>query len=146
MKHTFEIELRQTEGREPELFGTILQEGRAASQKREVFAPGSVVWPGTGIEIMPKHNGTVETRAHPVRSSTGLLEIRATATPALRNAVQAGRKYMSVEFFSLKENRTAGDIREITRAMVTGAALVPNPEYVQTGAELRNKNRRRAWL
>ena len=146
MIHTFSIELREAEGRNPELHGVILQEGRAAGERRELFTMNSVKWPREGVEIMPKHNGTIETRAHPIRSSDGVLEIRATATPALRAAVQAGRKHMSVEFFSLRENRTAGDIREITSAMVTGAALVPNPEYVQTSAELRSKQRRRVWL
>ena len=146
MKHSFEIELRETEGREPMLHGTILQEGRAATVRREIFAPGSVRWPGGGIEIMPEHRGTVESRAHPIRSDTGELSITARATDALRAAVAAGRKYMSVEFFSLEERTTEGGIREITKAMVSGAALVPSPEYDMTAAEIRSTNRRRQWL
>ena len=146
MKHSFEIELRETEGREPMLHGTILQEGRAASERREIFAPGSVRWPGTGIEIMPEHRGTVESRAHPIRSDTGELSITARATDALQKAVAAGKRYMSVEFVSLEERTTPGGVREILKAMVYGAALCSVPEYDMTAAELRNKNRRKAWL
>ena len=146
MKHSFEIELRET-GREPELHGIVLQEGRAASERREIFTLGSVRWPSEGIEIMPEHRGSVESRAHPIRESDGRLTIRARATDALRAAVQAGKRYMSVEFHALEQRTTAGGIREITRALVTGAALVANPEYDMTAAEVRNKDRREwPWL
>ena len=67
MKHSFEIEIRQAEGREPELHGTMLTEGRAASERRELFAPGSVEWPAGGVEIAPSHVLPSEAKAHPVR-------------------------------------------------------------------------------
>ena len=69
MRHSFEIELREVEGREPMLHGTILQEGRAgfvgAGNYSHRGASGGRV---QGIEIMPEHRGTVESRAHPIRS------------------------------------------------------------------------------
>ena len=142
----FEIELRETQGREPELHGIILQEGRAASRRSEIFAPGSVSWPANGIEIRAVHKGATESRAHPVRGSDGTLSIRARATDALREAIQAGKKYMSVEFSAIEQRNTEGGIREITRAMVFGAALVSSPEYLQTAAELRSTKRRMLWL
>ena len=147
MKHSFEIEIRQVEGREPELHGIVLQEGRAASERREIFTPGSVQWPSEGIAILPEHRGSVESRAQPVRESDGRLTIRARATDALRAAVQSGKRYMSVEFNALEERQTGGGIREITRALVSAAALVASPEYDMTAAEVRNKHRREwPWL
>lgn len=145
MKTTFEIELRN-EGREPELHGTMLTEGRAASGGRaEVFAPGSVQWPELGVEIAPGHDLASESRAHPVRQRDGRLTLRARATEKLREAVEAGARFMSVEFHALEERTTRGGVREILSAMVKRAALVPNPEYDTTAAELRQRRRRR-WL
>ena len=146
MKHTFEIEIRQAEGREPELHGTMLTEGRAASERRELFAPGSVQWPSDGVEIAPSHFLPSEAKAHPVRQRDGRLTLRTRATDALRQAVESGAKFMSVEFHALKERRTKGDIREILSALVVRAALVPSPEYDTTAAEVRSKRGRRVWL
>ena len=56
MKYSFEIEIRESDNNyEPMLYGTILQEGRAASGgRREVFCtPGSVEWPSEGVAIAP---------------------------------------------------------------------------------------------
>ena len=146
MKTSFEVEIRQAEGRVPELFGVMLTEGRAASGGRaEVFAPGSVQWPVEGVGVAAGHDGETEVRAHPVRERDGRLTIRARATDALRKAVEAGSRYMSVEFHALEERRTQGGVREILGAMVERAALVPNPEYDTTAAELRNKRGRRWW-
>ena len=146
MKHSFEIEIRQAEGREPELHGTMLTEGRAASERRELFVFGSVIWPTDGVEIAPSHFLPSEAKAHPVRQRDGRLTLRTRATDALRQAVESGAKFMSVEFHALKERRTKGDIREILSALVVRAALVPQPEYDTTAAELRNKRGRRVWL
>ena len=146
VKHSFEIEIRQAEGREATLCGIVIQEGRAASERKEIFAPGSVQWPSTGIEIMPEHRGAVESRAHPVRASNGEIRISARATEALRQAVEQGKRFLSLEFFALEQRVTGGGIREITKCMMTGAALVSNPEYVQTSAEIRAKQGRRVWL
>ena len=62
-------------------------------------------------------------------------------------AVEAGRRFMSVEFFPLKESRNASNIREIQTALIVAGALTADPEYGQTKAELRNRSRRRrVWL
>ena len=148
MKHSFEIEIRETENREPSLFGTILTEGRAASERRELFAPGSVQWPSDGVEIAPGHFMPSEARAHPVRQRDGRLTISARATDALRKAVESGAKYMSVEFHALREKRTKGDIREILSALVVRAVVTKTPEFDTTAAEVRSKKqgRRPFWL
>ena len=146
MKTSFEVEIRQADNREPELFGVMLTEGRAASGGRaEVFAPGSVSWPSEGVGISAGHDGETEVRAHPVRGRDGKLTIRARATATLRQAVENGARFMSVEFHALQERRTQGGVREILGALVERAALVPNPEYDTTAAELRNKRGRRWW-
>ena len=148
MKHSFEIEVRQEAGREPMLHGVMLTEGRAASGGRaEVFTPGSVQWPSEGVEIAPGHKAKTETKAHPVRHRDGKLSFSARATDKLCQAVESGARYMSVEFIALQERRTQGGVREILSALVKRAALVPNPEYDTTAAELRAKEgRRRVWL
>ena len=74
--------------------------------------------PSEGVEIAPAHDAGTEARAHPVRGGNGELRITARATEALRAAVQAGAKFMSVEFHALEERITAAGVREILRAMV----------------------------
>ena len=145
MKHCFQVEIRQVE-HEPKIHGIIIQEGRAASERKEVFTPGSVQWPTEGIGISAGHKGRTETRAHPVRQRNGQITVKTRATDALRAAVEAGSRFMSVEFVALQERRTKGGIREILSATVTRAALVPSPEYDMTMAEIRNKQGRRWWL
>ena len=146
---SFEVEVRAARaGREPTLYGVMLQEGRAASGGRaEVFAPGSVSWPHSGVEVTVGHRAAeVEARAHPVRRRDGRLTLAARATARVREAVEAGARFMSVEFVSLRERRTAGGVREILAALVTRAALVSSPEYDTTAAEVRSRSRRRVWL
>ena len=112
-----EVEIRESEG-VPRLHATILQEGRAAAGGRnELFAPGSVLWPEAGIAIRTEHHGRAEANAMPTRQPGGEIRIAAKATPAIVAAVAAGRKAMSVEFTALRETRTAGGVREITRGL-----------------------------
>ena len=150
MRVGFEVEVREAEaaGHAPMLRGTMLQEGRAASGgRREVFTPGSVEWPAGGVVVRTEHRGKAEARGLVVRQSDGRLTVTARATSAIREAVKAGKRYMSVEFHSIEERTTAGGVREVLRAFVDGAALVAEPEYDTTSAELRRKRRRRrVWL
>ena len=150
MKIGFEVEVRESDkpGYEPTLRGVMLQEGRAASGGRsEVFTPGSVSWPHDGVLILTEHRGKAEARGQVVRERDGRLTISARATEAIREAVKAGKRYMSVEFRSIEERTTAGGVRELLRAAVDAAALVSSPEYDSTLAEVRkSESRRRVWL
>ena len=129
----------------PTLRGVILQEGRAASGGRaEVFAPLSVVWPSDGIALLGEHRGEALAHAVPVRGVDGSLRIETRATPEIIAAYET-RRYFSVEFHAISEVRTKGGVREISRALVESAALVPNPEYPNVKAEVR-ASRRRVWL
>ena len=122
------------------LYGTLVQEGRAASGGRaEVFAPGSVEWPSTGVGILLAHREVPEVRAMPSRQSDGRITVEASATPAIREAVEGGRKWMSIEFHALAERTTRGGVREIQRALVPDAALVADPEYDVSDAEVRRR-------
>ena len=129
----------------PRLYGTVLQEGRAATGGRaEVWAPGAMTWPATGIALRASHLGEEIGRAVPTREPNGEIHIEAPASPAIMAAVR-DRPYLSVEFYPLREIRTAARVREIQLAVVDGAAFVDTPEYQQARAEVREA-RRRVWL
>jgi len=136
------IECRQ-EGEQ--LRGLILTEGRAAAGgRRELFAPGSVVWPADGIALLDGHGGDRLAQVYPARHGNEI-RIATPVTDRIRQAVESGKAKMSIEFRSLQEQTTAGGVREVLRAVVHAAALVASPEYTQTSAEIRTKDRRR-WL
>ena len=139
------VEVRE-EGNE--LHGVLVQEGRAASGGRsELFAPGSISWPADGVGILTEHRGEPETRAFPHRDALGRINVRAQATAAIKDAIAAGKKFMSVEFRALEERTTKAGVREILSAYVAAAALVASPEYDVTAAEVRERGtRRRLWL
>ena len=139
MIDSFAVEIREQDGREPMLHGVMLQEGRAASGgRRELFAPGAIEWPSAGVAIMTQHLGAIESRGHVVRERDGRLTITARATEGITAAVAAGKRFMSVEFKTLRERVTKGGIREIQRAFVDAAALVDRPEYDTSSAEVRS--------
>ena len=143
LSYVVPVEVREADDG-PMLRGAILQEGRAAHGGRaEVFAPLAVVWPSDGIALLGEHRGSELARAVPTRDADGSLRIETRATPAIL-AAYATRKYFSVEFHALAEIRTAGGVREIQRALIEAAALVPNPEYPGVRAEVRS-TRRRVW-
>ena len=139
MMRNREFEIRESEDG-PKLRGVMIQEGRAASGGRaEVFTPGSVSWPADGVGILLDHRQAPETRAIPQRQSDGRITLATRATDAIREAVAAGKRFMSVEFHSLQERVTRGGVREIMRAIVPSAALVAEPEYDVSSAEVRQR-------
>ena len=127
------------------LHGVLIQEGRAASARAEIFAPLSLVWASDGIALRSKHLGVEDSRAVPTRESNGEIRIAAPASSAIVAAFNEGRKFLSIEFHALKETRSAAGVREIQQAFLPGAALVTDPEYKQARAEMRSR-RRRFWL
>lgn len=148
----FEVEIREEAGREPTLYGIMLQEGRAATGgRRELFTLNSIEWPSEGVGVLLRHRGPVETRGHVVRDRDGRLALTARATDAVVEAVRAGKRFMSVEFTSLRERTTRAGVREIQRAFVAAAALTDKPEYDTTAAEVRSsvgdvERKARVWL
>ena len=140
------VELRESEGQR-RLHGVLIQEGRVASQRAELFAPGACTWPHEGVDILTEHRGQSEARTLPTRQSDGSIVIDAPASPGMVAAVESGRRWMSVEMHVLADKRNAADVREIASALIVAGALTADPEYTQTSAELRGRaTRRRFWL
>ena len=129
----------------PVLHGVLIQEGRAASARAEVFAPLSLVWASDGIAIRAKHLGAEVSRAIPTREANGEIRIAASASAPIVAAFNEGRRFLSIEFHALQETRSAAGVREIQQAFLPGAALVSDPEYKQASAEVR-AFQRRVWL
>ena len=138
------VEIREAKDG-PTLHGVLIQEGRAASARAEVFAPLSLVWASDGIALRAKHLGLEDSRAIPTREANGEIRIAAPASAAIVAAFNEGRRFLSIEFHALQETRSTSGVREIQRAFLPGAALVSDPEYSQATAEVRSK-RRRVWL
>jgi len=145
------IELRADESRQSpgRLRGTILETGRVASDRREVFTPGSVQWPSNGIRLLSEHRGRQVMRVQPVVDGSAIRIDAPLPDTSLGREVAAeirsGRKSgLSVEFYATREERVSG-VREIQSALVDAAAVVESPAYVQARAEIRQR-RRRAWL
>ena len=138
------VEIRETNGG-PTLHGILIQEGRAASSRPEVFAPLSLVWASTGIAIRSKHLGAEDSRAIPTREANGEIRIAAPASAAIVAAFNEGRRFLSIEFHSLAESRSTSGVREMQSAFLSGGALVADPEYKQATAEVRTRQRR-VWL
>ena len=140
------VEIREAETG-PMLHGVLIQEGRIASQRKELLAPFSCQWPAEGVDILTEHRGQAEARTLPTRQPDGSIVIDAAASPGMIAAVESGKRFMSVEMHVLAESRNAADIREIQSAMIMAGALTDSPEYQQTSAELRDRSRRRRfWL
>ena len=139
-----QVEVRESASG-PQLVGILIQEGRAASVRAEVFAPLSLVWASEGVAIRAEHRGVEVTRAIPTREASGEIRIATPAPPAIVAAFNEGRRFLSIEFHSLQETRSAAGVREIQSAFLPGVALVADPEYKQASAEVRSK-RRRVWI
>ena len=143
------IELREAADSPGRIVGTILEVGRVAGDRREVFAPGSVQWPANGIRLLAEHRGRQIMRVQPTIDGS---EIRIDA-PLPDNAigrevaaeVRAGRRRgLSIEFHATDEATVQG-VREVRGALVDAAAVVASPAYTQARAEIRQR-RRRVWL
>ena len=140
------LEIRESDEGE-HLNGIVIQEGRAGTERKELFTPQSLTWPAEGIPLRTTHLQGEVGRAIPTRHPGGEVRIRVKATAEIRAAYAAGKKFLSAEFFAIRESRAAGNIREIEHALLSGAAMVVEPEYRQATAEIRSKRRRvRSWL
>ena len=134
------------------IVGTILETGRVASDRREVFAPGAAIFPSTGIELFRGHRGESVMHFQPVISGSEIRidaplpdsELGRQVATEVRSGARAG---LSVEFVSLDEARVQG-VRELRSALIQATALVPLGSYSQARAEVRSRagRRRRPWL
>ena len=100
-----EVEVRESSDKDgPRLTGVLLIEGRAARGGRaELFAPHSLEWSSDGIPLRTVHLGPEVSRMIPTRHPDGSIKVSARATAEIREAIAAGKRYLSVEFHALKE-------------------------------------------
>ena len=133
------------------IHGTILEVGRIASDRAEVFAPGAPIFPSEGVTLYRGHHGEPIMNFHPVESGNEIKIEAPLPDTALGRQVASevrsgARAALSVEFTSLSEARVSG-VRELRSALIKGAALVPLGSYAQARAEVRERagRRRRSW-
>ena len=132
------------------LVGTLLEYGRVAGDRREVFTPGSIRWPANGVKLLAEHRGRLVARVEPTVDGAALRIDQALPDTALGREVaaeiRAGRKRgLSVEFYATDEADVSG-VREVRSALVDAVAVVESPAYDQARVEVRNRKRRRWWL
>lgn len=133
------------------LTGTILEVGRIASDRREVFAPGAPIFPAGGVELFRGHRGESVMHFDPIVDGAAIKIDAALPDSELGRLVatevrSGARAALSVEFVALEEARVSG-VRELRAALVRGAALVAAGSYSQARAEVRERARRhrRPW-
>ena len=147
------VEIREDESRQSpgRLTGTLIQTGRVAGDRREVFTPGSIRWPANGIRLLAEHRGRMVGRFQPIEDGSEIRIDYPLPDTALGREVaaevRAGRKAgMSVEFFATDEAQVQG-VREVRGALVDAAAVVESPAYDQARVEVRGRaGGRRVWL
>ena len=138
LQYVVPVEVREASDG-PMLRGVVLQEGRAAHGGRAEVFHAALCRVAVGRDRDPdraSRRGGWARRADTGRRWIASHETR--ATPAILAAYKT-RRYFSVEFHALAEVRTAGGVREIQRALLDAAALVPNPEYPGVRAEVRSR-------
>ena len=131
------------------LRGMLLPFGRVAQDRREVFTPDSVRFPPDGIRLLLEHRGREVMRFQPSVDARGVhVEALLPDTPEGREAaasVRSGKsKGLSIEFSSASSRIVQG-VREISDALISAGALVPEGAYSQARPEVRSK-RRTFWL
>ena len=150
MKREVRIELRAAVDSPGRIMGTLLEMGRVAGDRREVFTPGSVQWPANGIRLLAEHRGRQVMRFEPVIEGAEIRINEKLPDSALARELAAeiragGKSGLSIEFHATNEADVAG-IREIRGALVDAAAVVATPAYDQARVEVRSRSHRRVWL
>ena len=148
------VECRADESREGpgRIVGTILETGRVASDRREVFTAGAPIFPSTGVELLRGHRGEPILTFDPIVDGASVRIDAPLPDTALGRQVatevrSGARSGLSVEFVALEEARISG-VRELRSALIQAAALVPRGSYGQAKAEVRSRagrRYRRSW-
>ncbi len=144
------LEIRQDETRSGpgRLYGTLITYGEQAGDRREVFAPGALQWPESGIVVNLQHDRQQpvtrvipEQRGNAVVIDTPLPDTQRgrDAATLIRNGTFTG---LSLEFQSRSEG-VRGGIREIRSAFTPSAAIVDSPSYKGSHVEVRKRRQGR---
>ena len=153
------IEIRADENRlsPGRLYGVLMKYNTKAQDRPEVFEPGSLKWPDSGVVLNRQHS-----RAAPIMRVLPITEgnvVRIDAplpdTSAGRDAAREIRgapgspplfRGLSVEFKDVRQTFVGG-VRRITSAVLSGAAIVDSPSYAGSSVEVRARQKRRQiWL
>ena len=140
------VEVREDEARAGpgRLVGVLMAYGTTARDRAEIFEPGSLSWPESGIVINRQHQRTAPVmRATPVvDGNTVKIDAALPDTSAGRDAAAEIRsglfRGLSVEFRAVKQT-IVGGVRRITEAVLSGAAIVDSPSYAAAAVEVRAK-------
>ena len=150
---TVPVECREDDTREGSgrITGVILELGRVAGDRQELFTPGAPVFPSTGVTLSRGHHGDAVMTFDPIVDGSEIrIDARLPDTQLGRQVateIRSGaRSALSVEFVSLDEARVQG-VRELRSALISATALVPSGSYNQARAEVRQRARRyrHAW-
>ena len=144
------IELRAASDSPGRIVGTVIEQGRVAGDRPEVFAPGALAWPSEGIRLLAEHQGRQVMRVTPTVDGTAIKIDAPLPDTAIgrevASEVRAGTKRgLSIEFHSMAESVVQG-VREIRSAFMDAAAVVTEGAYDQAVVEVRQRQRRRVWL
>ena len=143
-----EIRLSEEVEGKPRLIGTLMNYGERALDRPETFLPGSLRWDAGGIILNRQHE-----RKNPILKFTPIeasgkvsIDVEVPSTVAGSDAlaeVRAGLfSSLSIEFKSITETFVGG-CRQISQALLTGAALCDSGAYPGAVVEARELAARR---
>ena len=136
-----EDESRKSPGR---LTGTLIEYEKRAQDRPELFESEAFKWADGGIVINAQHDRRAAVvRAIPFLDGAELrIDVALPNTTAGRDAATNVKDGLwtglSTEFYALEERR-AGGLRRIRRAVLDGAALVDTPSYLEAMVEIRER-------
>ena len=140
-----EIRMQEDEARGPgRLQGTLLKYGVKASDRNEMFLPGSLSWPPEGVLLREMHRrDSPIARVIPFEKDGEIrIDAQLPTTQRGRDCAENIRQHvyqgLSVEF-NATEQRRVGTRREIVKATLGGAGLVDIPSYSASTVEVRAK-------
>ena len=144
------VELRAAADSPGRLVGVVIEQGRIAGDRPELFAPGALTWPSNGVRLLAEHRGRQVMRVTPTVDGTAIRIDAALPDNDIgrevAREVRAGTKRgLSIEFHAMAETIVQG-VREIRSAFMDAAAVVAEGAYDQATVEVREKKRRRLWL
>ena len=139
----------RAEGEPSRLTGTLMVYNERAQDRPETFLPGSLRWDAGGIILNRQHSRKNPIlKFSPVESEGRvLIDVEIPTTTAGADALAEVRSglfgSLSIEFKSIKESFVAG-CRQISEAILTGAALCDAGAYSGSVVEARELAARRA--
>ena len=142
----FRVEVREDEGRlgPGRLCGVVMRYGERAADRPELFEAGSLTWPDDGVVVNRQHTRTAPIlRALPLVVGNEVhIDSEIPDTSAGRDCASEIRgglfKNLSVEFKATAQT-IVGGVRRISKAVLSGVAVVDAGAYAGSTVEVRGK-------